>query len=62
MLGLMSERPLLISSILRHAATYHGDVEIASRTVEGPLHRHTYRDAERRSKQLRWLANVRRSR
>jgi fatty-acyl-CoA synthase len=52
MLGLMSERPLLISSILRHAATYHGDVEIASRTVEGPLHRYTYRDAERRSKQL----------
>ena len=52
MLGLMSERPLLISSILRHAATYHGDAEIASRTVEGPLHRHTYRDAERRSKQL----------
>ena len=52
MLGLMSERPLLISSIIRHAATYHGDVEIASRTVEGPLHRYTYRDAERRSKQL----------
>jgi fatty-acyl-CoA synthase len=52
MLGLMSERPLLISSIIRHAATYHGDVEIVSRTVEGPLHRYTYRDAERRSKQL----------
>jgi fatty-acyl-CoA synthase len=52
MLGLMSERPLLISSILTHAATYHGDVEIASRTVDGPLHRYTYRDAERRSKQL----------
>jgi fatty-acyl-CoA synthase len=52
MLGLMSERPLLISSIIRHAATYHGDVEIASRTVEGPLHRYTYREAERRSKQL----------
>ncbi len=52
MLGLMSERPLLISSIITHAATYHGDVEIVSRTVEGPIHRHTYRDAERRSKQL----------
>ena len=52
MLGLMSERPLLISSILTHAATYHGDVEIVSRTVEGPIHRYTYRDAEGRAKQL----------
>src|SRR5262245_46807102 len=52
MLGLMSERPLLISSIIRHAATYHGDVEIVTRTVEGPIHRYTYGDAERRSRQL----------
>ena len=52
MLGLMSERPLLISAILTHAATFHGNVEIVSRTVEGPIHRYTYRDAERRSKQL----------
>ena len=52
MLGLMSERPLLISAILSHAALYHGDAEIVSRTVEGPLHRYTYRDAESRSKRL----------
>ncbi len=52
MLGLMSERPLLISSILTHAAAYHGDVEIVSRTVEGPIHRYSYREAERRAKQL----------
>jgi 3-(methylthio)propionyl---CoA ligase len=52
MLGMMSERPLLISSIISHAATYHDDVEIVSRTVEGPIHRYTYRDAERRMKQL----------
>jgi 3-(methylthio)propionyl---CoA ligase len=52
MLGLMSERPLLISAIITHAATYHGDIEIVSRTVEGPIHRCTYREAERRSKQL----------
>ena len=52
MLGLMSERPLLISSIITHAARYHGDVEIVSRTVEGPIHRYTYRDAECRAKQL----------
>jgi fatty-acyl-CoA synthase len=52
MLGVMSERPLLISSILVHAATYHGDTEIVSRTVEGAIHRYTYAEAERRSKRL----------
>jgi 3-(methylthio)propionyl---CoA ligase len=52
MLGGMSERPLLISAILTHAAKYHGDVEIVSRSVEGPIHRYTYRNAERRVKQL----------
>ncbi|MGA8760589.1 MAG: long-chain-fatty-acid--CoA ligase [Stellaceae bacterium] len=52
MMGLMSERPLLISSILTHAAANHGDVEIVSRTVEGPIHRYSYREAERRAKQL----------
>ncbi|MGH7113712.1 MAG: long-chain-fatty-acid--CoA ligase, partial [Stellaceae bacterium] len=52
MLGLMSERPLLVSDIIAHAATYHGDVEIVSRTIEGPIHRYTYAEAERRAKQL----------
>jgi fatty-acyl-CoA synthase len=50
----MSERPLLISAILTHAATYHGDTEIVSRTLEGPIHRYTYGEAERRTKQLAW--------
>jgi 3-(methylthio)propionyl---CoA ligase len=52
MLGMMSERPLLISSILSHAANYHVDAEIVSRTVEGPIHRYTYGEAEHRTKQL----------
>jgi len=52
MLGVMSERPLLISAILDHAATYHRDTEIVSRTVEGAIHRYTYAEAERRSKRL----------
>jgi fatty-acyl-CoA synthase len=52
MLGVMSERPLLISAILGHAATYHRDTEIVSRTVEGAIHRYTYAEAERRSKRL----------
>jgi fatty-acyl-CoA synthase len=48
----MSERPLLISSIIRHAAVYHRDTEIVSRTVEGAIHRYTYEAAERRAKRL----------
>jgi acyl-CoA synthetase (AMP-forming)/AMP-acid ligase II len=50
--GLMSERPLLISAIIKHAAVYHRDTEIVSRTVEGEIHRYTYEAAERRAKQL----------
>jgi acyl-CoA synthetase (AMP-forming)/AMP-acid ligase II len=50
--GLMMKTPLLISAIITHAARHHGGVEIVSRTVEGPCHRYTYRDAERRIKQL----------
>ena len=48
MLGLMQQQPLLISSILRHAARHHGRSEIISKTLEGTLHRYTYGDAERR--------------
>src|SRR6266481_7214949 len=52
MQGLMSERPLLVSEIIKHAAIYHRDTEIVSRTVEGPIHRYTYAEAERRSMRL----------
>src|SRR5262245_58476505 len=52
MQGLMSERPLLVSSIIKHAAAFHRDTEVVSRTVEGATHRYTYGDAERRSRQL----------
>ena len=55
MRGLMMDTPLLISSLLDYAATYHADTEIVSRTIEGPIHRYTYADAHARSKQL---ANV----
>lgn len=50
--GQMMDRPLLISDLLRHAETYHGDTPIVSRTVEGPIHRYTYREAARRARQL----------
>jgi fatty-acyl-CoA synthase len=52
MLGLMMDKPLLISSLLDYAAAYHGGTEIVSRTVEGPIHRYTYSDAELRAKKL----------
>jgi fatty-acyl-CoA synthase len=50
--GLMMNLPLQISSLIRHADRYHGDTEIVSRTIEGGIHRYTYRDAHRRSRQL----------
>jgi fatty-acyl-CoA synthase len=52
MLGLMMDRPLLISMLIEHAAQYHPDGEIVTRTIEGPMHRYTYADARRRAKQV----------
>src|SRR5256884_2940293 len=48
----MMDMPLLVSSIIAHADRSHGDTEIVSRTVEGPIHRYTYGEAHRRSKRL----------
>ncbi len=50
--GLMMNMPLLISSLIRHASQYHGDTEIVSRLTEGGIHRYTYADAHKRSRQL----------
>ena len=52
MLGLMMNRPLLISSIAEHAEKFHGDREIVSVTADNPCHRYTIRDAMGRSRQL----------
>jgi len=52
MFGLMQDRPLLISSLIDHAATFHPNGEIVSRTVEGPIHRTTYGAVQRRAKQV----------
>ncbi|GAB2737214.1 3-(methylthio)propionyl-CoA ligase [Melaminivora jejuensis] len=52
MLGLMQNQPLLISSLIEFAERHHGDGEIVSRRVEGDIHRYTYRDLARRSRQL----------
>ncbi|WP_418147580.1 3-(methylthio)propionyl-CoA ligase [Variovorax paradoxus] len=50
--GLMMDRPLLISSLLTHAETQHGEQEIVSRRVEGDLHRTTYRVLGQRTRRL----------
>jgi acyl-CoA synthetase (AMP-forming)/AMP-acid ligase II len=52
MLGLMQEHKLLVSSLIEHAVASHPEAEIVSRSVEGPIHRCTYRDIHRRAKQL----------
>ena len=52
MQGLMMHWPLMISSLIGHADRCHGDAEIVSRTVEGPIHRYTYRDAHARARKL----------
>jgi 3-(methylthio)propionyl---CoA ligase len=50
--GLMMKMPLMISSLIRHADQYHGDTEIVSRLAEGGIHRYTYSEAHKRSRQL----------
>ncbi|TWG80519.1 fatty-acyl-CoA synthase [Cupriavidus gilardii J11] len=52
LMGQMMAEPLLISSIIRHAARHHGSTEIVSRRTEGDIHRYTYRDCELRARKL----------
>nr|MBP6638482.1 AMP-binding protein [Sulfuritalea sp.] len=52
MLGLMMDQPLMISGLLRHAETHHGDTEIVSRLPVGGTHRYTYAAAAARSRRL----------
>ncbi|WP_428266169.1 3-(methylthio)propionyl-CoA ligase [Haliangium sp.] len=52
MFGQMQDTPLLISSLIDFAAEYHGGTEIVSRAVEGSIHRYTWTDAARRSRQI----------
>ena len=52
MLGLMQDHPLLISSLIRHAAQNHGRREVVSRLVDGSVHRTDYATVERRARRL----------
>ena len=52
MQGLMQDRPLMISAIIRHAARHHGGSEVVSRLVDGTVHRQDYVTLERRARRL----------
>lgn len=52
MMGLMMDRPLLTTEILKHAVRNYRKTEIVTRTVEGPIHRYTIADSARRIAKL----------
>jgi fatty-acyl-CoA synthase len=49
MLGLMQDWPLLCHRIIEHAARIHGNQEVVTRSVEGPIVRTTYAQIHQRS-------------
>ena len=52
MLGIMQDRPLLISSIITHAERFHAETAIISRRVEGDLHRTDWGTVAKRAKRM----------
>src|SRR6187455_594085 len=47
--GLMQDWPLLCHRIIDHAATFHGERKVISRSVEGPIHTITYTEVRARA-------------
>jgi len=52
MQGLMQDHPLLVSGLIRHAASQHPQREIVSRLGDGSIHRTAYETVERRARAL----------
>lgn len=52
MKGLMQDWPLRVTTIIDHAARFHGDREIVTRTVEGPIARTTYKQVHLRARKV----------
>lgn len=50
--GLMMNQPLLISTIIEHAAAQNGETEIVSRETHGPVFRYSVADCAVRAKKL----------
>jgi len=48
----MQKQSLLISHLIEFAERHHGDGEVVSRRVEGDIHRYTWSDVARRSRQV----------
>jgi fatty-acyl-CoA synthase len=48
----MQDQPLLISNLIEFADKHHSDGEVVSRRVEGDIHRYTWSDVARRSRQV----------
>src|SRR5450759_4244490 len=49
MLGLMQDWPLLMHRIIDHAATFHGERKVITRSVEGPIHTTNYAEIRARA-------------
>ena len=49
MLGLMQDWPLLCHRVIDHAKIQHGNREVISRSIEGPIHRTNYAEIHARS-------------
>ena len=60
MLGLMQDWPLLCHRIIDHAAIYHGERKVITRSVEGPIVRDQLRRDPRRARS-RWRSGWRRT-
>jgi len=49
MLGLMQDWSLLLHRIIDHAANFHGERKVISRSIEGPIHTTDYRQVRARA-------------
>jgi fatty-acyl-CoA synthase len=49
MLGLMQDWPLLVNKMLDHGALNHGEREVVTRSIEGPIRRYTLADLRLRA-------------
>jgi acyl-CoA synthetase (AMP-forming)/AMP-acid ligase II len=52
LMGQMMQMPLMISSLIVHAARHFGDTEIVSKRAEGDIHRTTWKGTELRARKL----------
>ncbi len=52
MQGLMQDWPLTVDRILDHARNWHGEREVVTRSVEGPIERTTYAEIHRRARRV----------